>query len=285
MSDTVRDAIDETAAALTGRSDTPRLDAEALVAQALQCARSWLYAHADAVLNAGHRAALAALSERRSRGEPLAYITGRREFWSLPLVVTPATLVPRPETETLVEAALGAQGRPASQGAPLAAVDLGTGSGAVALALARERPAWNIAATDVSPAALAVARENARALGLEHVELLEGDWWAAVGERRFDLVVSNPPYVAEGDPALGADGVGYEPRAALAAGPDGLSAIREIAAGAVGRLRPGGRLLIEHGAMQAEAVASILAGGGLRVTACHHDLAGHPRVTEALTDL
>jgi len=211
--------------------------------------------------------------ERRVQGEPVAYLTGRREFWSLELRVTPAVLVPRPETELLVERALAL----APPGAARVA-DLGTGSGAIALALARERPAWEIVATDVSTAALAVAAENARVLGLGRVDFRAGDWLAPLGGQTFDLLLSNPPYVAADDPALLA--LAHEPALALTPGHDALHCLRLLARGAAPYLRAGGWLLLEHGADQGPAVRRELVAAGFTHVRSHRDLSAHERSTE-----
>ena len=252
------------------------LDAQLLLAHALERSRSWLLAHADEALDVAARTSYAALLARRVAGEPLAYITGEREFWSLPIRVSPAVLVPRPETELLVERALALLPRAAARIA-----DLGTGSGAIALALASERPQWQLTATDQSPAALAVANENARALGLGNLRFATGDWYAAVSGERYGLLVSNPPYIAESDPALRDLALQHEPRAALSSGPEGLDALRAIVAGASAHLLPRGWILLEHGATQAAAVATMLVAQGFTHVRCHADLAGLPRVTEA----
>jgi release factor glutamine methyltransferase len=256
--------------------DSAALDAQLLLAHALQRPRSWLLAHADATLDSAARAAFAALLARRVAGEPLAYITGRREFWSLVLAVNSAVLVPRPETELLVERALALLHKARARVA-----DLGTGSGAIALALASERPDWQLTAIDQSSAALAVAAANARELGLRNLRWLASDWFAALAGERFDLLVSNPPYIAESDPALLDLALQHEPRAALSSGPEGLDALRAIIAGAAAQLLPEGWVLLEHGATQAAAVATMLVAQGFTHVRCHADLAGLPRVTEA----
>lgn len=262
------------------RSLTPRegaaLDAQLLLAHALERSRAWLLAHADAPLDAAAQARFAALLARRVAGEPLAYITGQKEFWSLVLHVSPAVLVPRPETELLVERALALLPAAAARVA-----DLGTGSGAIALALASERPGWQVTATDQSEAALAVASGNARALGLPDIRFLAGDWYAPLAGERFDLLASNPPYIAESDPALRDLALQHEPRAALGSGVGGLDALEQIIAGAARHLVPRGWLLLEHGAGQAAAVARMLVAQGFTHVRCHADLAGLPRVTEA----
>ena len=233
--------------------------------------RSAFRADPDAIPDPAARERFAALVARRARGEPLAYLTGRREFWSLELAVDARVLVPRPETERLVELAL-ARGA-ADQ--PLAVLDLGTGSGAIALALAHERPRWRVTAVDASRDALAVATGNAQRLGIA-LELLPSDWFGALAGRRFDLIASNPPYVADGDPHLVA--LAHEPRGALCAGPDGLTALRAIVAAAPAHLARGGWLLVEHGADQGPAVRALLAAAGLDGIETATDGAGRARV-------
>jgi release factor glutamine methyltransferase len=218
--------------------------------------------------------ALESLARRRIAGEPVAYLTGRREFWSLDLELTPDVLVPRPETELVVERALEALSGRASP----AVLDLGTGSGAIALAIAHERPDADVTATDTSRAALAVAADNARRLGIGNLRMLEGSWFEPVGGRRFEVVAANPPYVAAGDPALAA--LAHEPLAALVAGADGLEALAAIARAAPAHLQPGGRLVLEHGTRQGAAVRALLEGAGFVDVATRRDLAGHERVTE-----
>ncbi len=263
--------------ALADVSDSPALDAELLLAHALGRDRSWLLAHRDDVPAGTARTHADDWLARRLAGEPLAYITGSREFWSLEFELTPAVLIPRPDTEILVEGALEL----IPQEAASRVMDLGTGSGAIAIALASERPAAELTATDASAEALAVAQRNAARLAPGRIRFIESDWYAALGDERFDLIVSNPPYVAENDPALADPAITFEPRRALAAGADGLDDIRRIAAGLSARLEPGGRALIEHAAMQAADVAGILRAEGLEVVACRRDLAGAERVTEA----
>jgi release factor glutamine methyltransferase len=252
-----------------------RIDAELLLLHVLGRPRSWLIAHADDEPDAAARAAFAALVERRAAGEPVAYLTGSRGFWSFDLAVTPATLIPRPETELLVELAL----ERLPQEAPFAAADLGTGSGAIALALAHERPHGRIVATDASGEALAVARGNARRLGIGNVEFAQGDWLAPLAGRRFALVASNPPYIEAGDPHLGRGDLRYEPAAALASGADGLDAIRRIAADAPACLEPGGWLLLEHGWNQGAAVRALLGRAGYLEVFTARDLENRDRVS------
>jgi release factor glutamine methyltransferase len=258
------------------RSGSPQLDAELLLAHTLTRPRSWLLANATVVLAADHVARFQALIERRARGEPIAYIVGFREFWSLRLTVTPAVLIPRPETELVVERALALHDRRAAHVA-----DLGTGSGAIALACASERPLWRLVGTDVSPAVLAVAEGNRQALGLANVEWRSGCWCQALPDVGFDLILSNPPYIAATDPVLADPALQCEPVTALASGPQGLDALRQIIREAIGYLNPGGALVLEHGAQQAPAVAQMLVETGYAHVRCHPDLAGLDRVTEA----
>ncbi len=256
--------------------EQPRLDAELLLAHVLETHRARLRSHPEEGRGPHERARYLELVERRTRGEPLAYLVGRKAFWSLELAVGPGVLVPRPETELLVERALAL--RPEAAGE---AADLGTGSGAIALALARERPGWRIAATDFSEEALSVARRNASDLRIGNVELLAGDWFAPLAGRRFQLVLSNPPYIPGDDPALNSPPLKFEPSMALEAGPDGLAHIRKIVREAPNHLQRGGWLLLEHGSTQAADVARELVVRGLSHVRSHRDLAGHERMTEA----
>ena len=270
--------LDDATERLAAVSDSARLDAELLLARAIDMPRSYLFAHPEEVLDELAVARFEAVIERRLAGEPMAYITGVREFWSLQLMVTPATLVPRPETELLVDLAL----REIPRRAEWAILDLGTGSGAIAIAIAKERPLSRVTATDISAAALDVARQNARQLEIPNIEFLEGDWTGPVGGRRFNVIVSNPPYVRANDAAL--DALHREPRNALAAGDDGLDAIRILARDCGALLEPGGVLLIEHGAEQRDAVAEVLCEHGWTGVSCHDDYAGLPRITVARRD-
>jgi len=255
-------------------SDSPRLDAELLLAGSLGKSRSYLYAWPEEIPPAAARARFHALLQRRAAGEPVAYLLGQREFWSLSLNVTPATLIPRPETETLV--ALALQRIPADADACIA--DLGTGSGAIALAIARERPRCRVIATDISPAALAVASANAERLGLSNVQCRAGDWCAALPDLAFDLIVSNPPYIAENDIHLSLGDVRFEPRQALASGPQGMDALQHIARCAITRLRPHGWLLLEHGFDQVQPATRLLGSCGYEDVQDHPDDAGLGRV-------
>jgi release factor glutamine methyltransferase len=255
---------------------TPRLDAELLLACAIGKPRAFLYGHPEAEVAAAAHAHYQEALARRQRGEPIAYLTGRREFWSLALEVTPACLIPRPETERLVERALAHI--PAQ--ANWRVLDLGTGSGAIALALAAERPRCLITATDISPEALALARGNARRHDVCNIGFLAGDWFEPVRGRGFDLIVSNPPYIAADDPHLARGDVRFEPRVALTSG-DGMDALRRIARTAGAFFHPGGWLVLEHGYGQRAQVHDALAGAGFRNIRGFDDMVGIPRVIEA----
>ena len=251
------------------------VDAALLLAHAAGRSRSWLYAHGDEEAGGDVAARYAGLVQRRVAGEPVAYLTGRRGFRHLELRVTPATLVPRPETELLVELSLARL--PPRQAGRIA--DLGTGSGAIALAIASERPQASVVASDASAAALDVARANATELGIANVEFREGDWFAPLAGERFDLIASNPPYIALGDPHLGEGDLRFEPAAALSSGSDGLDAIRIIAAGAAAHLQAGGWLLLEHGLEQGAAVRALLSNAGFEAVSTAQDLESRDRVT------
>lgn len=257
-------------------SATPRLDAEVLLEHALGVRRTQILAYPERVLDAPGVARARALVARRAAGEPVAYLVGAREFWSLDLEVGPGVLVPRPETETLVEAALELLPR---SGAPRV-IDLGTGTGAVALAIASERPDCTVLASDRSRDAIATAARNARRHGLA-VGLVRGDWCAPLAAAAFSLVTCNPPYVASGDPALASAPLRFEPRAALAAGPDGGDDLRRIVAQARTRLVAGGWLAVEHGAGQGALVRGLFEAHGYREVATRRDVAGHERVSLA----
>jgi release factor glutamine methyltransferase len=273
---TTSELLSAAARSLGDASDTPELDAQVLLAHALGSRRARLIAHGDEERSDAERAAYERLIQRRAGGEPVAYIVGFKEFWSLRLAVSRAVLVPRPETELLVERALKLTAT-----AAVRALDLGTGAGGIALALARERPNWRITATDVSEAALAMARVNALALYLPQVEFLHGSWFDPLLGRAFDLILSNPPYVAQDDPALKERALLYEPRIALTPGDDGLADLRRIIRASPAHLVRGGWLLLEHGATQAGEVARELVVRGFRHVRSQRDLAGHERMTEA----
>jgi release factor glutamine methyltransferase len=252
-----------------------RRDAEILLAWCWRKTRSqWLVSVSDPVPSEV-AARFEEACRQRATGVPVAYLLGRREFWSLDFAVSPAVLVPRPETELLVERVLHLVSAPAARVA-----DLGTGSGAVAVALAHERGGWSVTGTDVSPEALAVARENGARLAGGRIEWLHGDWYAPFGERRFDAIASNPPYIAGDDPVLESDGLRLEPRGALTPGGDGMGSLVTLINGAQRHLDPGGWLAMEHGSAQGESVRSLLVARGFTHVTSHRDLAGHERVTE-----
>jgi release factor glutamine methyltransferase len=253
-----------------------RLDAQLLLGLVLGRERAWLIAHDGDELAPDLAGDYAALWQRRAAGEPLAYLVGQKEFHGLSLSVSPAVLVPRPDTETLVDWALELlQGELASC-CPAQVADLGTGSGAIALAIKHRHPSAKVCAVDLSEDALDVARTNVERLGIE-VSLHTGSWWGPLAGRRFDLVASNPPYIAGDDSHLAA--LQHEPALALTPGGDGLDAIRAIVTGAPGQLTPGAWLLLEHGWDQAAAVAAVLHAAGFEAVASRRDLAGQARCT------
>jgi release factor glutamine methyltransferase len=256
------------------RRGVERLDAQLLLARAMQQTRAWLIANDDAALTERQAADYADALQRRADGEPLAYITGEKEFHGLTLSVNDKVLVPRPDTETLVEWALAVLDGPLSDRSAPRVVDLGTGSGAIALALKHRCARAEVDAVDTSADALAVARHNADRLQLD-VRLQRSDWWDALTDRRFDLAVSNPPYIPVGDPHLAA--LRHEPALALSSGADGLEALRVIVAQAPAHLTPGAWLLVEHGHDQATAVCSLLTAAGFRQVQSRRDLAGVAR--------
>ena len=269
---TIAESVKNAERALGPHSESPRLDAELLLATLLGLPRAALIARGNEPL-ALHASAYAELIAQRAHGVPIAYLTGWREFWSLPLKVSPAVLVPRPETELLVEHALALL----PPDAVCSVLDLGTGSGAIALSLAHERPRWAITAVDMSAAALDVARQNAHNLKLSHIQWRQGSWFDPVPAERFHLIVANPPYIAANDPALAA--LSAEPAAALIAGPTGLEALFAIVAQAPGHLHAGGWLVLEHGIAQGQDVAQLLQAQGFDSIRTYSDFSGRPRVT------
>jgi release factor glutamine methyltransferase len=269
----IAQALRDAAVRLPG--DDARAEAELLLAEALGRTRAWLFAHAQDALAPDESARYRALLQRRQQGEPVAQILGRRGFWSLDLIVSADTLVPRPETELLVELALT---RIPLQGA-MRVLDLGTGTGAIALAVASERPRALVTAVEASAGAFAVAQRNAAKLGLERVRLLRSDWFSALAGERFALILSNPPYLADDDPHLAQGDLPFEPRSALAAG-DGLAAIRRIVREAPKHLDAGGWLLIEHGWEQGEPVRSLFVDAGFSSVETVRDLEQRERVTQ-----
>src|ERR1700733_11321229 len=270
---TIAEAVKHAELILQPHSESSRLDAELLLATLLGLPRSALIARADEFVAQREERAYAELIAKRAGGVPIAYLTGSREFWSLPLKVSPAVLVPRPETEILVEQALTLLPRDVHR----EVLDLGTGSGAIALSLAHERPRWAITGVDISAAALDVARQNAHNLKLSHIQWRQGSWFDPVPAERFSLIAANPPYIAANDPALAA--LCAEPAAALIAGPTGLEALFAIVAQAPGHLYAGGWLVLEHGISQGQDVAQLLQAQGFDSIRTYSDFSGRPRVT------
>jgi release factor glutamine methyltransferase len=276
----IRSLIEEGAARLRRAADNPRREAELLLAAALGRSRASLLANPEErIVDCDATDRYESHVTRRAIGEPVAYILGEKEFWSLTLAVTHDVLVPRPETELVVERALGhlAEGVEGRR-----VLDLATGSGAIALAIAHERPACRVLGTDVSGAAIALAMANARRLGLANTRFETGSWYEPAGEVRFDVITCNPPYVAEGDGGLAWQVRRHEPPQALYAGPTGLEALQTVVAGASARLLPAGWLVVEHGATQGEAVRALFGAAGFREVTTFRDLAGHERCTEGM---
>lgn len=255
--------------------DAPRLEAEILLAHLLGRPRAWLFAHSDDPLDLPLRVRYDALVARRRAGEPIAYLTGIRDFHGLTLAVAPGVLIPRPETELLVDLALAE----IDARSCATVLDLGTGSGAIALAVAAARARVRVTAVERSTAAAAIAAENILRVGIDRVELVISDWFSALAGRRFELVVSNPPYIAADDHHLGAGDLRFEPLEALASGSDGLDSIRAIVAGAPGHLVAGAALMIEHGNEQGAAVRAVFVAGGFGEVETVQDLEGRERVT------
>jgi release factor glutamine methyltransferase len=278
MATEIRSLLDEGAAKLARACDEPRREAEVLLGAALGRSRAWLLANPDErVLDCEATDRYEALVTRRAHGEPVAYLLGEKEFWSLPLRVRPGVLVPRPETELVVERAL--EHLPADR--DLEVLDLASGSGAIAVALASERPRCRVVATDLASAAVEATRENALRLGLgDRVVVLQGAWFEPVADRRFALIASNPPYIALDDARVEPGVRRYEPAEALFSGPTGLEALQVIATGAPRHLRSGGWLVVEHGDEQGAAVRALFTAAGFQDVHTFRDLSGHERCTE-----
>lgn len=311
MSQTCQQLIAEGISVLMGTSDSPDLDAELLLSNAIGQSRAWLLAYQDDEVAADDIASYQALLARRQQGEPMAYIFGEREFWSLSLNVNDSVLIPRPDTEILVEQALAYCQQQLCNGVDISTdigtdistnisidtqtqstsiesfdiVDLGTGSGAIAIALATElkNPKFNtqiqVSAVDQSATALTTATTNAARHNCEHIEFLHGSWFSPLAEQRFNLIVSNPPYIAENDHHLSQGDVRFEPRDALASGIDGLQDIHHLISTAPEHLHSGGCLMLEHGFQQSLAVQKLFKQYGFNSVATINDYAGHPRVT------
>lgn len=255
-------------------SESPRRDAEILLGYVTGRARTYILAFAETTLTSTEQEQLETLLVRRERGEPIAHLTGQREFWSLPLFVSPVTLIPRPDTECLVEQALARL--PAE---PCRILDLGTGTGAIALALATERPDCQVTAVDFLPDAVALATRNAQHLDIRNVTILRSDWFSALAGQRFTVIVSNPPYIDETDPHLDQGDVRFEPKSALVAAENGLADLAHIIATARDYLLPGGFLLLEHGWRQGEAVRALFTTMGYQQVETCQDYGGNERLT------
>lgn len=273
---TLGEMLEQATQLLLPVSDSARLDAELLIAEALQIPRSVFFSQPEQVLDARQLAWVQQLVARRTQGEPIAYILGSKHFWDIELHVTPDTLIPRPETELLVQTALSLFD--AEQA--IEVIDLGTGSGAIAIAIARARPSWRVTATDVSVAALDIARKNAQGYTLGNIRFVHSHWFDAIdSSKKFELIVSNPPYIAEGDPHLQQGDVRFEPPQALQSGADGLDAIRAILRDSREHLGTNAWLMFEHGYDQAQAVRDLLRDHGYTHIDQKQDLAGHVRMS------
>ena len=264
-------------------SPSPRVDAEVLMEFATGRSRTWLYTWGDSECPTWEHARFDALIAARAQGQPVAYLTGEREFWGLPLATSPTTLIPRPDTETLVEAALARASTPTGR-----LLDLGTGTGAIALAFASEKPDWQVVGVDVRPEAVALAADNARTLNITNATFLVSDWFSAFTlsspsasspGSTFEIIVSNPPYIAADDPHLGQGDVRFEPRSALVAEADGMADLLHLITTAQAFLSPGGWLVLEHGYQQAPSVRQALKLAGYQSVESVQDMGGHERVT------
>lgn len=277
---TIQQVLLEAKEKLHAIADNTALEAEMLLMDILSQPRSYLYTETKQLLTIEQLNQFNMSIARRRQGEPIAYITGKKEFWSLMLTVTPDVLIPRPETELLVETALNIAS--ATKQSSIKIADLGTGTGAIALALASECPIWQLTATDKNGSALQVARKNAQDLEINNISFYEGNWCTALPHSDFDMVISNPPYIALTEWEVYASGLVYEPSTALVSGQDGLDAIREISSQARHYIKPGGYLLIEHGFLQGSAVREIFRQDGYEGIRTVRDLAGHERLTIAV---
>jgi len=272
---TIKSAIEKAILTLSSTSPSPRIDAEVLMAHMLRKSRTYLYSHSDERLNSAQDHTYFQLIEQRYQGKPIAYLTGIKEFWSLPIKVNEHTLIPRPATEKLVEVTLELlKHKPSAN-----ILDLGTGSGAIALALAKERPDWNISAADISDSALEIARKNAKNLGFTGIRFYQSNWFNNIPKQRYHAILSNPPYIPENDPHLKQGDLRYEPKNALISGRDGLKDIKEICNLSDSYLLVGGFLLIEHGYHQKNEIKSIMKQSGFTEIQCWQDCEGIDRVT------
>jgi release factor glutamine methyltransferase len=282
MSLTIQQCLADGIHRLQAHSDSARLDAELLLAHCLQKDRTYLIAWSEKVVDDASYTQFQDLLDQREQGVPIAYLLGYRDFWTLRLKVSNDTLIPRPETELLVETAIDLIQQQQTKTHPFC-LDLGTGSGAIALALASEYPQANIIATDIDPASLRLAQQNALENQTQNVDFRLSDWFAALPPeqfaQQFDMILSNPPYIAEDDPHCEQGDVRFEPRRALVSGRDGLNAIRHLIQQSWDYLRSQGWLLLEHGYDQGEQVVALLNARGFQNCQCLHDLAGQPRIS------
>lgn len=274
MAETIRSALQQAVASLRGLTDDPHLEATTLLANVIEQPRSYLFAHDDEALPRKAARQFSKIIKRRCKGEPYAYVVGEKEFWSLELEVSDKVLIPRPDTECLVEAAL----KHIPPELPVRIADLGTGSGAIAAAIAHERPRVQLMATDISAAALAVAKNNFERHAPGRVETRKGDWLDCLDGERFDVIVSNPPYVAVRDPHL--EDLPFEPKKALVAGPDGLDELKRLIPEGYDHLRQGGWLIVEHGSDQGSEVRQLFLTCGFSNVTTGFDLSGNERVTK-----
>jgi release factor glutamine methyltransferase len=271
----IKQALQQALTLLATASPSAQIDAEVLLAHTLQTSRTFLYTHPEKKLDEAQTNTYQELLTKRCEGQPIAYLTGHREFWSLPLHVSKDTLIPRPETELLVELTLTLL----KNTSPACILDLGTGSGAVALAIASERADWQVLACDISQAAVEVARKNAAHLNVSNIQILCSDWFASIPKQQFNVIVSNPPYIASQDPHLSEGDVRFEPQHALTSGIDGLDSLTYLIKQSFDRLRPGGLLLLEHGYLQKEAVITLLKQNGYEQVHCWQDWQGNDRIS------
>lgn len=289
---TVQALLTQATQQLLHTSESAKADAEILLAYCLQKSRTWLFTWPEKAVNQTTTTRFLHLLAERAKGIPIAHLTKQREFWTLNLKVTADTLIPRPETELLVETALSLLPPPVKKNSTeekskkaLSILDLGTGTGAIALAIASERPDIAVTACDISPTALAVAQENAQANNISNVQFIQSDWFSNIPSQQFDLIISNPPYIEENDPHLLEGDVRFEPLSALTSGKDGLNDIRRIVQEALQWLKPGGWLLLEHGYNQGMKVNGLLQTIGFQQVRCLPDLAGNDRVSLGRTPL
>ncbi|KGP63113.1 SAM-dependent methyltransferase [Legionella norrlandica] len=271
----ISSALEEALQQLKEKNPEARLEAEVLLCYVLHKSRAYLFAHPDALINHEQIDRYLQMIKQRSEGLPLAYITGQREFWSLPLKITTDVLIPRHETERLVELAL--ELLPDKN--HISVLDLGTGSGAIALALAKERPRWHIDACDFSKGALELARDNAKVLGIKNINFYHSNWFNEIPQKQYHAIVSNPPYIAEDDPHLKKGDLRFEPTSALVSSQDGLADLQYIIEHSCKYLLPNGLLLVEHGFEQKNAISSILKKLGYKNIHCWQDIQGHDRVS------